>query len=83
MAAADALERAERAVAAMARAPAGSPAALRLARLRADARRQAARDVDALVRDLEEDGLGRDGGGWQLKPLLLSTDERKGYRLLL
>jgi hypothetical protein len=75
-------DRAERAVAAMARAPDGSPAAERLARLRADARRQAECDVDALMRDLEDDGRGRDGGGWQLRPLLLSTDERRGYRLL-
>ena len=81
-AAAAARDRAERAVAAMARAPAGSAPAERLARLRADARACADRDVDALLRDLQEDAPGREGGGWQVRPLLLSTDERRGYRLL-
>jgi len=67
--------RAERAVSALCSAPAGSAAAGRLARLRAEARRAAGADVDAFVRDLER-------GGWQVRPLLLSTGERRGYRLL-
>jgi glutamate N-acetyltransferase/amino-acid N-acetyltransferase len=68
--------RAERVVASLGRAPQGSHEAERLARLRAEARRLAARDVDAFSRELEQ-------GGWQVKPLLLSTDERRGYRLLM